>query len=402
MEPNPWTRPDELLAVLRRRWARGDYLKAHARGDVWKPLVLPIQGPRADDLLRDPAKVVGWTEDMRRAAVDRRGRPRFVIEDRTVSSRLLGHNSLPARIRLDSLGQLAELLGTTPDIAQLEQLLEATRRVLPDAVEWVAGHPIDALAHREVWDHLLNTTAWILTNDTSSSDIRHLDVLGVDTKFVERHRKILGRLLDQTLPAGRIDPTASDFARRYGFRPRPRYVRLRLLAPVPTLPAEITEVELRADELARLPLPISTVFVIENKASYLAFPELPDAVAVLGNGFAVTTLELVPWLAERDLVYWGDIDTHGFVILNRLRQRVPSTRSILMDEATLLAHPTQWTDEPTPTDAALSHLTAEEAGVYSDLVEDRYGPTIRLEQERIRFAFLRSALQPWTEPTSRT
>ena len=396
MPTQSWTRPEDLLVTLRRRWDRGTYLRAHARGEPWTPLLLSIKGPRADDLLRDAPSVIAWTDDVRRAGIDRRGRERFSIEYRTISSRLLGQNAIPARIRLDSLSQLADLLGTTREIDRLDRLLETTRRKLPAAVAWLADHLLEALTHHDVWDRLLATATWIAEHDASTSDLRHLDVLGVDTKFVERHRKLLGRLLDEVLPAGRIDPTASDFARRYGFRPRPRYVRLRLLSPLPTLPGQLTELELRASELAQLPLPVSAVFVVENKASYLAFPELSSAIAIFGGGFAVTTLELVPWLAEREVVYWGDIDTHGFAILDRLRERVPSARSILMDRPTLLAHRDQLTDEPSPTSAALSHLTVEEAAMHRDLVEDRYGSSVRLEQERVRFALLRRTLETWS------
>ena len=259
------------------------------------------------------------------------------------------------------------------EIECLDAVLAATRRVLPGAEAWVADHPSEALAHGDAWPRLLATARWIVDDDRSTLDLRHLDVPDVDTKFVERNRKILGRLLDEVLPINRIDPTASDFARRYGLRPRPRYVKLRLLSPVPGIPAQLTELELRTDELAELPLPVTTVFVVENQASYLAFPEVPEAIVVFGGGFAVTTLELVPWLAEKEVVYWGDIDTHGFAILDRLRERIPGARSILMDCSTLLAHREQLTNEPSPTNATLHHLTAEESDLYRDLIEDRHG-----------------------------
>lgn len=114
----------------------------------------------------------------------------------------------------------------------------------------------------------------------------------------------------------------------------------------------------------------------------------------------MTTLELVAWLAERELVYWGDIDTHGFAILNRLRERVPSVRALLMDHDTLHAHRDQLVTEPTPTNAHLAHLTPDEAELYRDLVEDRHGTAVRLEQERVRFSFVRKALEPCLDVAS--
>jgi hypothetical protein len=42
------------------------------------------------------------------------------------------------------------------------------------------------------------------------------------------------------------------------------------------------------------------------------------------------------------------------------------------------------------------HLTDAERALYQDLIEDRFGRAVRLEQERMRFSLLRQALQPWT------
>ena len=144
-----------------------------------------------------------------------------------------------------------------------------------------------------------------------------------------------------------------------------------------------------------LQLEVRTVFVVENEISYLAFPPAPDSIVVFGSGFGLAALRDLPWLDSKEIVYWGDIDTHGFDILNRLRARFGSVRSILMDQQTLLTHPRQWVTEPSPTNRLMPNLTATEEALYKDLVEGRYGPAVRLEQERVRFSLLRHALQPW-------
>lgn len=396
---SPWTEPEETLATLRARWDRGQYLKAHAAGEPWVPIRLPIKGPTADELLGDPSAVAAWVGRWRKVGQPRGGHALFTIETRVVRSRTLGDNEVPARIRIDDFDELVALLGISDVVAHLDRQLDATRQELPVVAPWVVAHPLEAVAHAAVWDRALSTVRWIVDHDVSSLDIRHLDLPGVDTKFVEQHRKLLGRLLEHALPPERVEPASIDFASRYGFRTRPRYVRFRLLAPVPMFPPEVTEVELRADELAQIPLPIRTAFVIENKASYLAFPAVPNAIAIFGEGFGVTTLERVSWLSERELVYWGDIDTHGFAILHRLRERVPSAQSLLMDRDTLLAHRALLVVEPSPASGPLSKLTDDEAALYKDLIEDRFGTAVRLEQERVRFSLLKRALEPWMDAT---
>ncbi|MDE3205658.1 MAG: DUF2220 domain-containing protein [Acidobacteriota bacterium] len=160
-------------------------------------------------------------------------------------------------------------------------------------------------------------------------------------------------------------------------------------------PVGYTEMTVRTDELAARPPGISTVFVVENEVTHLAFPSVPDAIVVFGSGFALGGMATLPWLPDKEIVYWGDIDTHGFDILNRLRSRLPSVRSILMDHRTLLAHREQWVTEPVPTNRLLPHLTVDEQALYQDLVEGTFGPALRLKQERVRFCLLHDALLTW-------
>lgn len=64
-----------------------------------------------------------------------------------------------------------------------------------------------------------------------------------------------------------------------------------------------------------------------------------------------------------------------------------------MDRRTLLAHREHWTLEKDPALATLPSLTAEEQQLYRDLLDDAYGRSGRLEQERVRFSLIRSAIQ---------
>jgi len=88
------------------------------------------------------------------------------------------------------------------------------------------------------------------------------------------------------------------------------------------------------------------------------------------------------------LLYWGDIDTHGFAILDQLRGHFPRAASFLMDPQTLLAHRSHWGEEPESTRHDLSRLTAEGAAVYDDLRFRRLQPRLRFEQERAEFGWL--------------
>lgn len=384
-----WTTPKDVLTKLRKQYDRGDALRAWAQGADFEPIGIPLRGPTAGELgaLFDAARA--WVRTWENATP-----PGVRLEYRDVGGRVIGANKLPARAWIDGYDQLWAALGAATAAGQIRHLLDQSATV-PAAKAWVAAHPHKALALADRWDDLLATVAWIARNPQPGLHLRQIDVPGVDTKFIEAHRTVLTDWLDATLAPDRIDTSAprSDFVRRFGFEPKPDYVRARTLDPDNPLIGPFRESWLRVDELTRHPLPGRHVLVVENETTYLALPPLPDTLSLWGGGYAVGRLADLPWLSGRDLIYWGDIDTHGFAILNRLRTRFPHTRSVLMDESTLHKHRTQWVQEKDPTHANLPALTAAEAQLFHLLAGEGLGPAVRLEQERIGFAWSTDALQ---------
>jgi hypothetical protein len=386
-----WARPSDVAAVVRRRWDSGKYLRAYARGESWAPIVIPIKGPTSEDLLHRFEDVRKWA-----AAFEAESDRAFHIEYRKLGGRHFGSNQVPARVQVLDFDSLCALLGTTNDVKDLDRLLAKTRAEMPSLLEWVTEHPLRLLEHRAVWPRVLATIEWIVGHDTDRTYVRQIDAEGVDTKFVERHQKLLSELLAIALPPERVELSEVEFSRRFRFLGRPLYTRLRMLDPRSSpFPPGVTEVSVRIDELAGIDLKATTVFVVENEISYLALPPIRDSVVVFGGGFASATLAGLPWLRDREVVYWGDIDTYGFDILNRLRVHLPHVRSVLMDRETLLFHRQHWSTEASPTRRPLPHLNEAEQSLYHDLIADVYGMGVRLEQERVRFSRVENALSPW-------
>ena len=204
--------------------------------------------------------------------------------------------------------------------------------------------------------------------------------------------------MDLVLPPEAIDPTATgtaQFARRYGFLDRPARIRFRPLDPaLPMLPgcSGLADITLDAASFAELALPLARVFITENETNFLAFPPMQRSIVIFGAGYGWDGLARATWLHECALHYWGDIDTHGFAILDQLRGRFAHARSFLMDRETLLAHRTAWGEESEPARHTLNRLDAVEAALYDELRFDRLQPLLRLEQERIGYRWLEQHL----------
>jgi hypothetical protein len=377
-----WTRPADVREAVRKKWAA--LLADYAAGQEWTPRSFALRGPGPAEIGERLGEVQKWAGEWEQAA---RGPLR--VEYKKVGGRHIGVNLIPGRAWVDGYEQAWKLLGAAGEIRLLADLAEQTRATCPRLLPWLSGHPVRALGLAADWARLLATVAWIDQRQTPAMYLRQVDVPGVDTKFIERHRGVLSDLLDQQLDAARIVSRTRDFEARFRFRRKPAYVRFRC---EPLSESGFTELSVRADELTAPPPGVTRAYIVENEITYLAFPLAPGAIVVFGGGYAVPVLESLAWLPSLDVRYWGDIDSHGFAILNRLRHHVPQARSMLMDRPTLLAHRDQWVTEPAPTSADLGLLDASEHSLYRALVTAEFGPAVRLEQERISFAAIKESL----------
>jgi hypothetical protein len=387
-----WTAPADIEAKLRRQWRSGEILQAWAGRAPFPAVEVPLRGPSASELADHLDDARRWAASIERAS--RQGRC-FTIESKTVGGRHFGRTELPGRAVIADYSQAWEMLGTRADVAAFDEILALSAPV-PVAHKWVLTHPLKAIGLASEWTAILAARDWLDWNRGSGLFLRQIDAPGADTKLIERHRGVLAELLGVT-------GAASGFTQALGYSVKPSFVRIRFDPALLGMPAAITEAEFRLDELLELGAGepglgdrIEHALIVENEISYLSVPVPAGGVVVWGRGYDAGIPSSLDWLQQADargmVRYWGDIDTHGFAILNRVRARLPNARSMLMNRETLLAHRERWGTEPAPTTAALNRLTDAESSLYADLVTDRYAPGLRLEQERIDWAWVERRL----------
>ncbi|MEJ8816095.1 DUF3322 domain-containing protein [Variovorax ureilyticus] len=382
-----WTTPADLRAQVQRLWDRGDLLRAAVTDAASWPLRMNLKAPSAADLTDRFEAVREWV----RAVAET---PQVRIEWRDWNHRVQGTQRLPAAIWVDSVHEALAFIGKARQAQRFEVLWEQTAAVQPALLGWLSRRPIQALDLADRWERLLAVVAWLQAHPRPGVYLRQVDVPGVDSKFIEAQRGVLAELLDLALPPKVVETGANgvaQFTRRFGFLDKPVRIRFRLLDPaLPGLPGceGLPDITLDAANFAVLALPVERVFITENETNFLAFPEMAGAIVAFGAGYGWEALARAAWLHRCQLHYWGDIDTHGFAILDQLRGYFPRAASFLMDRETLLAHRLHWGEEPKPARHELSRLTIEEAAVYDDLRFDRHQLRLRLEQERIGFGWV--------------
>ncbi|MBK1699417.1 DUF3322 domain-containing protein [Thiococcus pfennigii] len=388
-----WTRPADLRAQVQRLWERGELLRASVTETIEWPLRLTLKAPAAADLAERFEAVRDWVQAL--AAT-----PQVRIEWRERTHRVQGRQRLPAAVWVDSLEAALAFVGKTRQVEHYRRLWQWTGTAQPALLPWLTRRPLQALELADRWERLLAVVAWLQAHPRPGLHLRQVDLPGVDSKFIEAHRGVLAEWLDLALPPEAIDAAATgvaQFTRRYGFLDKPIRIRFRLLDPsLPSLPGcrDLPDITLDAASFAALALPVERVFITENETNFLAFPPMPRALVLFGAGYGWEALAGAAWLHRCVLHYWGDIDTHGFAILDQLRGHFPQAASFLMDRETLLAHRPLWGEEPQPARHDLPRLTPEEAALYDDLRLDRIRPGLRLEQERVGFGWLMERLGP--------
>jgi hypothetical protein len=388
---NDWTTPADIKAMLRRRWQRGEVLASSLTQDPLFPLRLPIKGPRSAQISADFGAARDWIAEWSNQNV-------IPIEWRAFSHRLFGDNQMPSAAIILDAHSAVKILGNRREWEIHQEMVAQCRGPFPELLDWLAKRPMTALELAPDWQAILAVVTWVRDHPRSGQFLRQMDAPGVHTKLVEKHRSVISELLGRVLPADAIDASArgtSGFARRYGFRDKPERIRIRFLDPTCAIAPERIGLDLTLDAaaFAALDPPVRRVFITENEINFLTFPACPQSLVIFGSGYGWSGLAAASWLHQRVIHYWGDIDTHGFAILDQLRSCLPHVRSMLMNREVFLQHQEFWTTELNPVRHELPRLTAEEISTLEALKANSGTAAPRLEQEKLPFSTLQHALQ---------
>lgn len=386
-----WTGSKELKAQLARLWERGDMLRDAVNGHVRFPLRMSLKSPTSEDITDRFKDVRDWAAELAETTSVR-------LDWQEFRHRVQGMQKLPTCAWVETLEDALTWLDKHKDWERFLAQVVTTQQTRPALLAWLEKRPLKALELATEWPRLLAMVTWLVENPRPGIYLRQVDLPGIHSKFIETHRGVLAELLDLALPVEAVDcdkTGINQFPARYGFLEKPTRIRFRVLDPsirvVPGLSSP--DVALDADSFSCLDLNVRRVFITENETNFLAFPPTSNSIVIFGAGYGWNALALSHWLKKCAIYYWGDIDTHGFGILNQLRSHFEHVVSFLMDRATLDEHAPFWGSEDKPLHIDLHRLTPKESTLYNELRDDRIRPKLRLEQEHIGFHWLSHRLE---------
>ena len=362
-----------------RTWSRELFLAGSCAAELAVNLHAPVERDLATPA--DVANTREWVARWRTCTLPGH------IEWQTRRWARVGDQDVPVRVSLANADEIAAWAGRSDTwaaaIARIADIdghwsgipNPPSREDAADAVQagiasWIALPDIE-------WHMLLGVIDWLAAHTGERRFVRQLPIRGIDTKWMEQHRGALRPLL--SLLSGGTEP----------FERPAKLFRCHALDSSAGL-GGCLDFALPAAGLAAMETRPQRVVVCENLVNVLALDGMAGTLAIHGGGFAVTELSAVPWLSDTPLLYWGDLDTNGFAILNALRGFAPHATSAMMDEATLMHHFDLCVEEPKPATGPFTRLTEAERAALAMLQQGdptRNIATLRLEQERIEWAW---------------
>lgn len=390
--------PQHLAAQLARAWQRADWREKQLlnAASAW-PLRLAIAAPTATQFRDDSAAVAQHLQAWRAMAAQGLGRVRWQAHS---------YQAAAAPVELPVQWELAKPSDYLAAIRALRPVGHADIAADYQALQAVLGQ-VDASFHRlllrrlALWrgvpvDDVATATSMALQlapGCAQGRPLRALAVAGNDSKFFERHKALLTALLDV-----RFDGAASAQGLVPFLDASPDDEHWLLLAPMTPGLLPFARLRVAASELQNTPLAAQRILLVENERCLhllQALMPLPDTLAILGAGLNLAWLA-APWLQQRDVAYWGDIDTWGLAMLARARGQLPQLHALLMDRATFDAHAERAVAEP-------QRAPRPEPGVLAgaEAALDTYLRSLhrgRLEQEFIDPDQVALAVRAWHGP----
>jgi hypothetical protein len=385
-----------VIAAVKRLWDSGALLAARLDASALFPYEVRLRQPGNAEMGEQFDAVRAWIAALWNDSRERKGYG-YVLVWRDINHRQLGRNSIPAAALIPSEADALRLIGRGADARRFDALAATTLSAFPALRPWVRANPLVLVEQGDTWPQVLAVLDWFVRHPRPGIHLRQLDITGVDSKFIETRKGLLTQLLDHVMPAEALVADAlgvRQFELRYGLLSKPPLIRFRLLDAEHFI-GGLSDLTVPVAQFASLQSRVERVFVTENEVNALAFPDVRSSMVVFGGGYGIDRLAQVDWLRSRELLYWGDIDTHGFAILDRLRAHLPHARSILMGADTLHAHRPLWGEEDPDKryTGELARLTPAERALFIELRDDRHAQRLRLEQERISYTWAAEAIR---------
>lgn len=315
----------------------------------------------------------------------------YTLDFQKVKTKYLGTQDLPTTIYFETETDLLKYLGKEKETELFKVNCKKIIFNFPELRNWVIQNPSRVIQNQNEWESILKVCIFFKQNPKPNLYVRELPI-SVHTKFVERNQAFIKDILD-VLIAESANTQERQFEKRFNLKFSEPLVRFKILEKEISRNffSGLDDIAIPVSQFEKLNLPVNKVIIVENKTTLyttLTLPRMNKTIAIFGSGYSVSNLKNVNWFKNLELLYWGDIDVHGFEILSQFRGYFPHTQSRLMDKQTF----DRFFENDLGTVSNITsklNLTHSEQELYTILKLNNW----RLEQEKIPFDYVNKSFE---------
>lgn len=355
------------------------FLRALLSGATFFPKVIRSDKSLSDDfntMRRELSEVIGQSKE--------RTGYGYSIHYQRVKTRKHTEQDLPTAICFETESDYVRFLRKEKEVERFKSDVAYILAEIPSLSEWLLQNPLKVIEYNGAWQGLMAVCNYFVRNPKPGLYLRALPI-PVHTKFIEQHKGIVRSLLEILIPNA-VNREETLFEKRFNLRYSESLVRIRILdASLATrMFSGLSDLSIPETQFRGVSIACRTVYIVENLMNFLTMPDQPNAVCIWGGGFKVNILGECNWLMEKEIVYWGDIDSHGLQILSQLRGYFPQLETMMMDFATFRHFEKELGVGERTNVNVLAHLTEEENELFQYVQSNK----LRLEQEKISHQYL--------------
>ncbi len=344
----------------------------------------------SSEVLNDFIKIHKEIENLRNGSKEALGFG-YTIEFEKIKNRNVGEQLFPIKIYFETREDYLEFVKKDREFSRFNEVTKKILSEFPVLKGWLVKHPVKVIENFDKWVDLLKVCHYFVECPKPGIYVREIP-LDISTKFIEENESIIRLLLD-VLIENDANKDENTFEKRFNLKYREELIRVRILDEELALKYfnGFSDFSIPQSLFLSQNIPCKKIFVLENHTNFsnilnfLTLPQLKESIAIFGKGFQIGLLKDASWISNRDIIYWGDIDCHGFQILSQVRGYFPRTRSCMMDFQTFNDFHDLATTGVDTTVTHLKNLTEEEHRLFSHLLHLK--EKNRLEQEKIPHSY---------------
>lgn len=370
--------PEEIKSLALKWWI--PFLQSHLNDEQFFPRTIDRIGKITSISVREKLGELQFElEDLYKNSKAKKGYG-YNVNKKDVNFRRTGQHSIPHSISFETPEDFIEFIGKKKDWLTFVNESNFIVQQIPDLKTWILNNPLSIISNKGKWPDLLKVCLYFLKNPEPDLYIRQIPI-EIHTKFIEHNETVIRSLLDYLIPEHIKDPEEKQLSKRFYLKFDEPTIRLRILDESLTI-GELSDLRIPLSDFDNLNPCCTSVVFTENKMNFLTIPKLPGTIAIWsGGGFMISHIKNTDWLNSKNILYWGDLDTHGFLILHQMRCYFGHTQSVLMDLKTF----EKFCDEGVVKGKKIAAenlytLSSEEMIMFNFLKENDF----RLEQEKIK------------------